>query len=144
MRGHVVPLGIVLLAVTLAVCGDGSSSGQDDPARFCELDLEIQLLGLVGGGTSPAEVEASIEAARPLLEESAEVAPAELAEDYGWYVDWQFDFFDLMGDAGYDRSRIDQEAAAVLTGDENRQRFDRAISAIAGWVNGNCAHGQPD
>jgi hypothetical protein len=126
------------LLLLLAACGE---EPVDEEARFCDLDAQIVALSQNTQLSTPEEVEANFTRVRALLEEAVSIAPAAVAVDYAWYVNWQIEFFDLVADAGYDRSQVDEAAVDELFNDENRERFNRALTNLGDWVNSHCRPG---
>jgi hypothetical protein len=126
---------VALISVSVVACGDDDAAA--DPARFCEIDTELDELDDFTTA-SPDEARDLVARTRNLLAEAENVAPDEVSSAVGVTVDSFRQALDFYDDADFDVDPAEFEAA--LASGEVEMFFDPPEAELVfNWLDENCA-----
>jgi hypothetical protein len=126
---------VALISVSVVACGDDDAAA--DPARFCEIDTELDELDDFTTA-SPDEARDLVARTRNLLAEAENVAPDEVSSAVGVTVDSFRQALDFYDDADFDVDPAEFEAA--LASGEVEMLFDPPEAEVVfNWLDENCA-----
>jgi hypothetical protein len=126
---------VALISVSVVACGDDDAAA--DPARFCEIDTELDELDDFTTA-SPDEARDLVARTRNLLAEAENVAPDEVSSAVGVTVDSFRQALDFYDDADFDVDPAEFEAA--LASGEVEMFFDPPEAEVVfNWLDENCA-----
>jgi hypothetical protein len=126
---------VALISVSVVACGDDDAAA--DPARFCEIDTELDELDDFTTA-SPDEARDLVARTRNLLAEAENVAPDEVSSAVGVTVDSFRQALDFYDDADFDVAPAEFEAA--LASGEVEMFFDPPEAEVVfNWLDENCA-----
>jgi hypothetical protein len=126
---------VALISVSVVACGDDDAAA--DPARFCEINTEIDQLDNFTTA-SPDDARGLIAQSRDLLAEAANVAPNEISAAFRVTADSFREALDYYADADFDVDPTDFEAA-LESGEVSTFWGQPEFELLSNWTDENCA-----
>lgn len=121
----------VTIAMTTISCGDDDAAA--DPARFCQIDTELEGLDDLDTAT-PEQARDLVARTRDLLAEAERVAPDEISTEVRVTADSFREILDFYDDADFDVDPAEFEALV-----DSNDWFDPPEAAVVfGWIEENC------
>jgi hypothetical protein len=130
-----VGLMVALMSVSVVACGDDDAAA--DPARFCEIDTELDELDDFTTA-SPDEARDLVARTRDLLAEAENVAPDEISAAVRVTADSFREILDFYAAADFDVDPAEFEAA-LASGEAGLAVDPPEAEGVFDWLDENCA-----
>jgi hypothetical protein len=125
----------VALVLLIVACG---GDGQSDTARFCEIHTEFDVFAQADiGQFTPKELQEFMTAGVDLVDEAAEVAPAELGAEADRSAVGFHAALELYAETNFDLTQLDPDAAGAYL-EEHGAEMEAATGAIDKWAEEHC------